>query len=201
MNKPGGYDETPVSGEYTPAEVGGHYCVIKQVSERKSSTGKDMIVVLIDFCAPDKQKDYFMESFKNDVREDKKWPFAGSKYIMVNDYQDPSKTSRQFKTFCSCVEKSNNYEVKWDAGDAWGKQFIGKKIGAVYGLEENEYNGRTFMRSTLKWFCNVDAVKDAKVPEPKYIDRNRIATTPPASRPDANGFINVPEGTEEDIPF
>ena len=198
MVKPNGYDEAQATGEYTPVELGGHYCVIKQVSERKSSTGKDMVVVLFDFCKPDKQEGYFMESYKNDTRDDKKWPFAGSKYIMVNDYQDPQKTSSQFKTFCTCVEKSNNYTIQW-GGDNWAQQFKGKKIGAVYGEEENEYDGRTFMRATMKWFCNIDAVKDAKVPEPKYLKTRQTAPVPAQASND--DFMNLPEGTEEEIPF
>lgn len=195
MQKPSGYDEAKASGDFTPVELGGHYCTIKQVSERKSSTGKDMIVVLFDFCSPDKQEGYFMDSFKADVREDKKWPFAGSKYIMVNDYNDSSKTSKQFKTFCTCVEKSNNYEVKWGVND-WGKQFVGKKVGMVYGEEENEYDGRRFMRSTPKWFCSWDAVKDARIPEPKYLKT-------PAKAPSVNsdGFMSIPAGADEEIPF
>jgi len=194
MQKPSGYDEAPVSGERTPIEVGGHYCVIKQVTEKKSSTGKDMIVVVFDFCAPDKQKDYFMTAFKNDTRDNKKWPFAGTKYIMVNDYNDPKKTSSQFKTFCTCVEKSNNTQIRWDLGGEWGKQFVGKKIGAVYGMEENEYDGRTFMRPVPKWFCSVEAVKDAHVPEPKYLKRNTAQST-------ETGFLNVPDGEMDEIPF
>lgn len=203
MQKPTGYDEAQASGEFTPVELGGHYCQIKQVSERKSSTGKDMIVVVFDFCSPDKQDGYFSNLFQNDTREEKKWPFNGTKYVMVNDYQDPSKTSRAFKTFCTCVEKSNNVEIQWGGCD-WAKQFKGKKIGAVYGEEENEYEGRTFMRRIPKWFCSSDAVKDAKIPDVKYLPgstNQKPSGSAPAQKPDANGFMNLPEGFDEEIPF
>ena len=194
MNKPSGYDDVQVGGGFTPVDLGGHYCQIKQVAERKSSTGKDMIVVVFDFVKPDAQEGYFMEQFKNDVREDKKWPFAGSKYIMVNDYQEPSKTSRQFKSFCTCVENSNSYQIQW-GGDDWAAQFKGKKIGAVYGEEEHEYDGKVSKRRLVRYFCSLDAVKDAKIPEAKLLKN--------VSRPAANdsSFINIPEGTEEEIPF
>ena len=194
MNKPSGYDEVQVGGGFTPVDLGGHYCQIKQVAERKSSTGKDMIVVVFDFVKPDAQEGYFMEQFKNDVREDKKWPFAGSKYIMVNDYQEPSKTSRQFKSFCTCVENSNSYQIQWGGSD-WAAQFKGKKIGAVYGEEEHEYDGKVSKRRLVRYFCSLDAVKDAKIPEAKLLKN--------VSRPAANdsSFINIPEGTEEEIPF
>ena len=126
MQRPDGYDEARSLGEYTPVELGGHYCQIQQVSEVKSSTGREMVVVLFDFCQPDQQAGYFRKSFDSDDRDNKKWPFAGSKYVMVHDYEDPSKTSFQFKTFCTCVEKSNNYSIKW-GGDNWAAQFKGSK--------------------------------------------------------------------------
>lgn len=170
MNKPNNYDDVRASGEFTPVAVGGHYCTIKQVSETQSKNGQPMIVVLFDFDNKDNQAGYFMQAYKEDLREEKKWPFQGSSYILVNDYKNPNTTSKKFKTFCACVEKSNSYEITW-GGEDWGKQFVGKKVGAVYGLEENEFNGNTSMRPTFKWFCNVDAVAGAKIPEPKYLDK------------------------------
>lgn len=203
MQKPNGYDEAKVSGEFTPVELGGHYCVIKQVSETKSSSGKDMVVVLFDFCPPDKQAGYFEKDYQADSRPNRKWPFAGSKWIMVNDFENASKTSRQFKTFCSCVEKSNNFEIKWGV-ENWAQQFKGKKIGAVYGEEENEYEGKTFMRPAVKWFCRMDAVEGATIPEPKYLNGKSARAVPPASGSSAgsdNSWMNIPESTDEEIPF
>lgn len=198
MNKPSGYDEARVSGEFVQPELGGHYCKIVQVSETKSKNGKDQIVVLFDFSPEDKQPGLFKSMFDNDTKtgSEKKWPFAGSKWIMVNDYQDSSKTSSQFKTFCNCIEKSNNCEIEW-GGSNWAQQFKGKKIGAVYGEEENEYNGRTFMRNALRWFCQIDAVKDAKIPNPRYLDPDKARRNTHVS----NDFMNIPDDVEEQIPF
>ena len=192
MNKPSGYDEAQAAGEFVPVDLGGHYAAIKQVTEMKSSTGKDMIVVLFDFIKPDKQNGYFSDQYDADTRDDAKWPFAGSKYILVQDFNDPKKTSRNFKTFCSCVEKSNGYSIQW-GGDAWAKQFRGKKIGVVYGEEEHEYDGRTTMRRVPKWFCELDKVSTSTIPAPKYLPK-----TAPSSDSD---FVNVPDGAEDEIPF
>ena len=182
MQKPNGYDEAKAGGEYIPVELGGHYCTIKQVSEKQSSTGKDMVVVLFDFCQPDKQVGYFADAFANDTREEKKWPFAGSKYIMVNDYNDPKKTSKDFKSFCTCVEESNNYSIKWGI-DTWAQQFKGKKIGVVYGEEEAEYEGEIRVRPAVRWFCNIKDVAKAAIPKIKK-PRNRPATIAPAKPAD-----------------
>lgn len=176
MIKPNGYDEAIVSGEFVPVTPGGHYCSIKKVEEQMSSTGKPMIVVYFDFSGKDAQEGYFMKSFNEDTREEKKWPFAGRKYIMVEDYQDSSKTSRQFKTFCSCVEKSNdNFIVQW--GDDWGAQFTNKQVGIVFGREEQEYDGKVTMRCLPKYFCKIDAVENARVPEDKLLAKPKAVTT------------------------
>lgn len=197
MNKPNGYDEARAAGEFIPVDLGGHYAVVKQVAEKQSSTGKDMIVVLFDFCAPDKQPNYFSKMFENDDRPDKKWPFAGSKYIMVLDYNDGSKTSRQFKTFCTCVEKSNNYTIKWGGKD-WAAQFKNKKIGIVFGEEEQEYEGKITTRRVPKWFCSFDSALDQKIPEKKFLENVPLQQAPPQTQ---DSFINIPEGVDEEIPF
>lgn len=201
MQKPSGYDEAQAGGEFTPVDLGGHYAIIKQVSERQSSTGKDMIVVLYDFTSPDKQEGFFSKQFNNDDRPDKKWPFAGTKYIMVNDYNDPNKTSRAFKTFCTCVEKSNNYQIAW-GGNAWAQQFKNKFVGVVFGEEESEYDGKIRMRRVPKWFCNTNKVKDQQIPAPKYLNgvgpaQNQQNTSTESADP----FLNIPEGIDEEIPF
>ena len=119
MQKPSGYDEATTMGNQKEAiNLGGHHLIIKQVTETLSSTNKPMIVVLFDFAENDKQAGLLMKEFKNDDRADKKWPFRGSQYIMVQDYSDPNKTSRNYKTFCTCFEQSNGTKINWTEDSA-----------------------------------------------------------------------------------
>ena len=194
MNKPNGYDEAQTSG-YTPADLGGHKAIIKQVAERQSSTGKPMVVVLFDFDQSDRQPGYFSEKFKADDRLEKKWPYAGTKYIMVNDYADASKTSKDFKTFCTCFENSNGCQMSW--GGNWAAQFKNRKIGVVFGEEESEYNGDTSMRVVPRWFCDYDKADSQPIPKPKYLKKKAAAM--PAT--DSQGFMNLAAFEEEELPF
>ena len=50
MNKPTAYDTTQAAGEFEPIALGGHKMVIKQVSEKKTQGGLDMLVILFDFA-------------------------------------------------------------------------------------------------------------------------------------------------------
>lgn len=196
MNKPNNYDEVQASGEFVPVNLGGHKMVIKQVSEKKNSNGGDMIVVLFDFDASDAQAGYFMNQFNNDTRQDKKYPNKATQYINVND--SDGKTSRSFKTFTTCVENSNTgFETKWGIAD-WGKQFVGKKIGGVFGEQMDFYNGEEKKKRVLRWFTSYDKALDADIPA---ISESKAYKERPTNTVCADGFINIPDGIDEELPF
>ena len=194
MQKPNSFDDVNAGGEYTPIVVGGHHAVIMSVKEQKSSTGKDMVVVALDFAKNDKQPGYFKAQFDNDTRADKKWPYQAVHYIVTEDSE--GKCSRSFKGFITAFEKSNNTTTNW--GEKFVNQFKNKKIGVVYGEVEEEYNGEIKTRRRIRWFCEDANVESQKVPEKKYLTNN---TPKAAENNNSDGFMNIPEGSDEEIPF
>ena len=94
MQKPTNYDTTQAAGEFEPIKLGGHKMVIKQVSERQSQGGLNMIVILFDFAEGDEQAGYFMKQFENDIRPDKKYPNAGTNYMVCLLYTSDSTSCR-----------------------------------------------------------------------------------------------------------
>lgn len=203
MNKPNAYDETQAGGEFTPVELGGHKLVIKQVNETKSKTGKDMIVVLFDFAEDDKQPGYFMEQFQNDIRPDKKWPNQATQYILTEDAE--GKCTRNFKTFTTCVEHSNaGFSVQW--GDKFCQCFKGKKIGGVFGEQMDYYNGEEKKKRVLRWFCSLDKVADAAIPDMSetkaYKEYKQGGGMPNYGTPGDDGFMNIPDNIDDsELPF
>lgn len=200
MKKPNNYENTQVQGEFTPVELGGHYLIIKEVLEMQSKTGKDMIKISFDFSPTDKQAGYFTEAFKNDIRPEKKWPNQATQYILTED-QDGN-CSRSFKTFLTCVEHSNKgFETQW--GDNFGAQFKNKIVGGVFGPQMDYYDGREREKRVLRWFISTDKVKEAQVPEMSETQayKNHINGYHSASTPAGDGFMNIPDGIDEELPF
>lgn len=202
MQKPKNYNEAKVQGDFTPVELGGHHLVIKQVGEKKSKTGKDMLVVLFDFSDKDKQSGYFMDAFKDDIRPDKKWPNQATQYILCED--ENGNCSRGLKTFCTCIEHSNAGFSCWKNDDTFDFQGIkGKSVGGVFGIQKDYYEGRELEKRVLRWFISSDKVNGANIPNEVETQayKNHIAGYPVGTTPAGDGFMNVPDGIDEELPF
>ena len=193
MERPNNFENTQVGGDYTPIELGGHHAVIMSVKEKLSSTGKNMIVVALDFAKNDKQPGYFKEQFDKDTRSDKKWPYQAVQYIVTED--GDGNCSKNFKGFITSFERSNNCTASW--GEKFVNQFKNKKIGVVYGEVEEEYNGEVKTRRRIRWFCEDGKAADQSIPNKKYYTQptdNKAVTGD-------EGFMKVPDNANDEIPF
>ena len=178
--------------------------MIKQVKETQNSKGGDMIVIYFDFDVSDAQGGLFMKQFKEQDTKDRdgnprerKWPFAGTAWINVNDSE--GKCSRKFKTFCTAVEDSNAGFKAWDSKDQFNAiGFKDKKVGAVFGEVLDWYDGRETTKVQYRWFCDVNKALDANVPDPIETQEHKNANK---ASVDADGFMNIPDGIDEDLPF
>ena len=195
MVKPNNYENTKVGGDFTPIIVGGHHMVIKNVEETTSKGGKAMLKVSFDFAKNDSQPEYMMNEFKNDIRPDKKWPHAGTAYILTED--NDGNCSKKFKGFITSFERSNNCEAVW--GEKFAAQFKNKKIGGVFGKVENEYNGKVTMRTELRWFCEDGRADSADIPAEKYLNNGGSSSNNSQMVPD--DIVNGTGGADEIIPF
>jgi len=118
VNRPNNYENTP-TGEYQPPELGGHKLIIKQISEKQSSTGKPMIVVLFDFADDDKQPGYFSEQFANDIRPDKKWPNQATQYVLTEDADGKCTRNFRYSGEISSVSASREKKSVACSGSRW----------------------------------------------------------------------------------
>ena len=202
MIKPNGYDEASTQGEFEQIELGGHHLIIKQVSEKKNKNGGDMIVVSFDFANNDKQPNFFMNQFKEDIRPEKKWPRRGTSYINVLDSK--GNTSRNYKTFCTCFENSNHTTINWvEDPAAWCSQFKNKIIGGAFGIVHSVYEGKEIAPIELRWFVTDSKVAETKVPKEKMLsdeDKAKLAAdnTTITGTPD---FVAVSDSDMEALPF
>lgn len=106
-----------------------------------------------------------------------------------------------FKRMCSAVTKSNKGFI-FDGNEyADETTLVGKKIGMILG--EEEYVGNDGSTKTRLYVAREISVEDIKAGKFKVPELKRLpgsTTTAPTTKDDTT-FMNVPEGSEEEIPF
>lgn len=171
------------AGDFKRLAAGPYICRITKVED---IADKEYLKISYDIDEGE-FKDYYTEMRNNHPD-----------WLWVGAYARSYKTTALgiFKRFCTAVSKSNGNFV-FDAGkvNADEQTLVGKKIGLVF--QEEEYYGNDGNKKTrliiFKEFA-IDKLADQQTPQPK-----RLKETTPAS----DGFkdLNVPEGTDVEVPF
>lgn len=197
------YEETSSFGQsdYRPLPKGGYICRIIKAEEKTSSTGKPMLHIAFDIVEGD-YTGYFMTLFQTrkknntDPLKEIKYPFEGQKWIMLNDYEDSNKTSRQFKGFCTAVEDSGT-EI-WNLNGALDlNRVVGAEVGVVFQNVESEYNGESSWRAVPWAFRSIASIASGEyfVPDDKPLPTTFNTGFEPITSADS---FNA---AEDDIPF
>lgn len=197
MNKPVGYDDININApeKLTP---GGHKGWVVKVIEKKSSGGKDQLEIWLDTAGDDVQPQFYSNQYMNNTSENKKWPCR----FWITDPDNPEGFgARNLKRFVTAVEDSNaNFTVSW--GPAFADCLKGKRIGIVFGEEENEWNGRISTLIKPRYFCDITKVDEQDVPEKKTLKPETAAFQPAPGVNGQEGFLQVPDGLEDaGLPF
>lgn len=181
MKKISGYDKIQESGSFKKLPVGGY---IVKILSAIDVPEKEYLRISFDI-AEGPNKGFFAEEYKNDTREDKKWPNAGT---FVRSYKE--KALPMMKGFTTAVEKSNkNYTWNFDEST-----LKGKLVGLVIGEEEFvNSSGKMRTRTYVNAVRSVDIIREGKfeVPELKKLSADKVAASAPAaSQPFQNPFDN-----------
>lgn len=219
IKKQSDYNEVSGFGQsdFKPLKKGGYICRIIMAEETQSSTGKPMLHIGFDICEGE-YTDYFNDIYKarkkanTDPQKTIKWPFEGQKWIMLNDYNDPNKTSRQFKGFCTAVEDSGT-EI-WNLnGELVLEKLKGAEVGIVFQNVESEYNGESRWRAEPWGFRSIVSIAngDYFIPDDKSLpttygtgftaaDASTVTDMFGVS-PTYSGSADSFNAAEDDIPF
>ena len=186
------YDKSKRKKSFTQLPKGAYVIQIKDVKEEPNKNGNGSHLTICFDIAEGEYKGYFQTMMENSTSEDKKWPYDARHYITVPADGCQTFIWDNWNTFFADLEDSNNGFVF--GGDI--KTLKGKLIGGKFYIEQTEYNGNIYDHTRLKWTCVADDVrngKSGKMPKDKLIES--------APKTDANGFMDIPEGTEEEVPW
>ncbi len=166
MQMPKNYKDIQIGWE--PVTPGGHKCVIQQVTETKSQTDKDMLIIMFDMHQTDTQPMYYTNQYMADKKAGKKGDklkWRGVGYLVVDENTEYG--PRNLKAFNTAVEDSNpGFQTVW--GDGYAAALKGKLVGIVFREEEYTKEDHTFGVSVKPMrYCDFNKAFEQKVPERK----------------------------------
>lgn len=200
MKQFGNYEEAKKSAQATGTmklPVGAYVCKILSVKYETFDWG-DVIALAFDIIEGD-QKGFFRTQYDNNQNEDKKW--KGSVRINVpkdDGSEQDGWTKRSFAGWVDAFEKSNaGYLWDWDE-----KKWKDKVVGIVFGETGAVINGRDVVFTEARFAVEADKVRKGTAPEAKFKARKGYPSgNNGGAASDQDGFLSVPAGTDEEIPF
>lgn len=198
ITKPQGYDEAPAyTGEFMQLPAGLYVCEILGVKQEEYN-GHDRFVMQFDIAEGD-QKGFYQRQYNAE-----KATSENAKYKGVHRQYMDHNSLPFFKGLMTSVERSNQgFHFPWGT-QGNEKTLVGKKFGAVMGREEFlTADGEKRMATKIVQIRSIDGLKDAKVPEDKLLNDTSAAglSVPQQGKTDENGFMNIPNGIDEELPF
>ena len=174
--------------------------VIKIMGAKEDTWPSGDKVVRIAFdIAEGKYMGFYQAMFDRNTNEDRQWPYDAVFNLNVpNDNSQPYVWDN-WNTFFADLEDSNSGFI-FD-GDL--KKLKGKVIGGKFHIEQTAKNGNVYDHTKMKWSCVADDVRNGKagrLPNDKLIGTGRTASKT-SSTSEMDGFLSIPEGCEEELPF
>lgn len=166
--------------------AGGHRCVIKNVEQRTSKSGKPMLAIAFDIAGGE-YDGYYMDLYAKNVEKAQKdgkqakWPMNGMMYHLIDDEHLP-----RFKATIENIEGSNpGFKFNLDE-----KTLVGRVFGGVFREEEYEAQDGS-VKTTVR--CNairkVDGIEDIPVPKKKCLAPKAGQSFRPVSEAD---MVEIP---------
>lgn len=191
------YDSVQIGGGNT-LPAGGYVCRIIQAKLSETKDKKlPMVEALIDIIDGDYTQ-YFSKKYERNKKEHgktAKYPNNGILRVVAVDAD--GNTKKNFKSFCTAIEESNQIELPRDNDAAFLKAIKDKEIGVLFGREQFESTDGNLLWSTKpRWYRSTESIlnKEYEIPEDQYLE---------PSVPYATGIEGVDSfsAAEDDIPF
>lgn len=189
------YDKNKRRKSFEQLPKGAYVITIKNAKEEPKKNGNGHNLVVAFDIAEGEYAFYYDKVFKANTNEDKKWPNDGVFYLTVPTDGCQEYIWTSWNSFFADLEDSNNGFVF--GGDP--STLKGKLLGAKMNIEQSEYNGRIYDHTKMKWTCVADDVRNGKagrMPQDKLLQSGI-----PMPQTDADGFMQLPDGIDEEVPF
>lgn len=199
------YEEAKKNAAYrggAKLPAGGYVAKIKDVRYEEGQDGRSDVIVLAYDIIEGEYKDFFKKQFEENTSEDKKWKGKTTIYVPRDDGTEQDQwTQNAFARWTTAFENSNDgYVWDWDE-----KKWKGKTVGLIYGDVGAVIEGKPVEFTECRFPESADNIRKGNFKLPGFKARKGFSEArdkaADAERNSDKGFMNVPDGIDEDIPF
>lgn len=189
------YDKNKRRTAFQQLPKGAYVVKILSAKESKTTWGDNQIELAFDI-AEGEHAGFYKNQYESNTNEDKKWPFDAVFQLTIPNENSQDYVWTNWNTFFADLEDSNNgFRFSGDI-----TSLKGKLIGGKFHIRQNEKDGKVYDHTRMKWTCVADDVRNGKagkLPDDKLVNGN----TSTSKDSDGTDWMNVPEGSEEELPF
>ena len=192
------FDKAKENAKFTGSAqlpVGGYVAKVMDVKYLDGKDGNsDMITIAFDI-EEGEYKGFFKKQFDENTQEDKKWKGKATIYVPLDDGSEKDEwTKNAFARWINAFEDSND-KYRWDWDE---KKWKGLLIGVIYGEVGTVIDGKNVKYNECRFPAAVESIRKGDFKIPGLKKKNGYSET---AAPKDNGFVNVPNVSEEEIPF
>lgn len=202
IKKPQGYDAAPAyTGESVQLPKGKYVCKVVQVATQKTQNGNEQFVILYDI-AEGEHKDFFKKLFDADKAQNG----SDAKWRGVFKQNMEGKGLSWFKGVITAIERSNNFTFQWDK-EGNERTLKDKKFGGLFRRRQYEKeDGSRPIITELFRVRSVAGLAESEIPEDELLEEKQPGqmsqTKTGTPSPVGDGFMNIPEGADDEgVPF
>ena len=187
------FDRTNVYREVEKLPAGGYVIKILNAKEEEYDWGSRLAIAFD--IEEGEYKGFYNRNFQNQTTEDKKWKGVFRLNIPKEDGSEQDEwTQKKFNTTIVAIEDSNNgYFWNWDEAT-----LKGKVVGALFNNKEFEFNGKHGFFTNCHSFVNAETIRSGNF---KIPNDTLLRGSSNAPKTDASGFMSIPDGIDEELPF
>lgn len=189
--------ETTRSFSNTPKlPVGAYPIKIQKVRYEEGTNGNSDRIVLKFDIAEGEFKDFYKQNYEAQTGEDKKWKGVFTIYCPLDDGSEKDGwTKSRFKTIMEDIEASNgSYTWNWDENS-----LEGKIVGGLFGEINTVIDGKPITYVSMRQTVSIENLKKGNYKIPAAY--NKGGASAPAPTTNSDGFMSIPAGAKEEIPF
>lgn len=195
-----GYDEAKINkgGEFHILPKGAYVLKVLNVKEELNKAGSktsSRFDIAFDIAEGEYQ-DFYMKQYEARKAEDENAKYSNDAILRLSIPEDDSEgwIKSNFRTFTNALEESNDgYRWDWDEN-----KWKGLLFGGLFRNEQSEYNGTVYDHTRLMWFRGAEDIRMEKYGQ---LPKDKLIETKSGSNDTDYGFVNVPAGSKEDLPF